>query len=80
MVTVSKKQSPLGERLRSFREAVGYTQVQVAEELGVTKQTVIRWEQGGSEPSFTELCVLARMFGKTLNDFAPESDDGPSGG
>lgn len=74
MIAVSKKQTLLGQRLRSLREASGFTQVGVAAALGVTKQTIIRWEQGLSEPSFTELCEIARMFGKTPNDFVTEEE------
>lgn len=75
MQTVTKKpNSPLGPRIRLLREAAGYTQVEVAQAVGVTKQTYIRWEMGGSEPSFSELAVIAEMFGKTPNDFLPERE------
>lgn len=76
MPTVSKKKSTtlLGEKLRSLREAAGFTQQEVATELGVSYQTYFRWEQGKTEPSFTELCQVARMFGKTPNDFATDPD------
>lgn len=72
MGTVAKsKDGRLGARMRELREAAGYTQVEVADAVGVSEQTYVRWERGGSEPTFTDLCVIATMFGKTPNDFAP---------
>lgn len=70
METVAKKKaSSLGARIRALRGAAGFTQVEVAAHVGVTEQTFIRWEQDKSEPSFSELCAIAAMFGKTPNDF-----------
>ncbi|MGH3735756.1 MAG: helix-turn-helix transcriptional regulator [Micromonosporaceae bacterium] len=37
-------------RLAQRRKAVGYTQEQLAEQLGVDRTTVIRWEAGETEP------------------------------
>jgi transcriptional regulator with XRE-family HTH domain len=36
----------LGERIRAHRLASGMTQRDLADQLGVTQQTVARWEQG----------------------------------
>ncbi len=37
-------------RLAQRRKAVGLTQEQLAERLGVERTTVVRWERGGTEP------------------------------
>src|SRR5690242_9668557 len=37
-------------RLTQRRKAVGYTQEQLAEQLGVERTTVVRWEAGDTEP------------------------------
>ncbi len=37
--------------IRTLREALGMTQTQLAEQVGVTKMTVARWEWGKMEPS-----------------------------
>lgn len=77
MVAVAKrKPSAFALRLRAFRDAAGYTQQEVADSVGVVVMTYIRWERGDTEPSYTELCKLAAVFAKTLNDFAPvEGED-----
>jgi transcriptional regulator with XRE-family HTH domain len=78
MTTVAKNKpspTPFARRLRSLREASGFTQKEVAAQVEITEQTYIRWEQGLSEPSFSELCVIASMFGVTPNDFAPSEGE-----
>jgi transcriptional regulator with XRE-family HTH domain len=75
MQTVAKRKlTPFAERLRALRNAAGFTQQAVAEELGVGIQTYMRWERGETEPAFSELRMLAEMFDVELNDFAPEED------
>lgn len=72
MVAVAKeKPSAFAVRLRALREASGFTQVEVASEIGVGYQTYLRWERGEREPEYSQLSALAAMFGVTLNDFAP---------
>lgn len=52
----------LGEVLRSHREACHMTQEFVAQQVGVSRQAVSKWEQGASEPSTTNLIKLAHVF------------------
>ncbi len=72
IVANQKKPSPLGARIRALREAAGITQEDAAAAVSVHVQTYMRWERGGSEPSFTALQQLAAAFDVTLNDFATE--------
>jgi hypothetical protein len=41
---------PIGQRIRQLRCALGWTQCQVALQLGVSARTIIRYEQGRSSP------------------------------
>jgi transcriptional regulator with XRE-family HTH domain len=66
------KASPFAARLKELREATGYTQRDTAAHASVSVLTYIRWERGETEPSFTQLCALAELFGVQLNDFRPE--------
>jgi DNA-binding transcriptional regulator YiaG len=40
----------LGERIRTKREAVGLTQHELAEQIGVLANSVSRWERDCAEP------------------------------
>ncbi|MBP3960696.1 helix-turn-helix transcriptional regulator [Gemmata sp. G18] len=61
-------------RLRELRKAAGLSQARTAKAVGVHIQTYMRWERGETEPTFTELCVLAAVLGTTLNDFRSKDE------
>ena len=49
-------------RLKSAREQAGFTQEQLAEKIGVTRQAVSRWEQGITQPDMDML--VTGMYGE----------------
>lgn len=53
----------IGQRIRELRLGMGLTLQQVATELGVTRASVSKWEQGHSHPEYSRLEELARLFG-----------------
>ena len=50
------------ERLKLLRKKHGYTQVSLAETLGVSKGTVAMWETGKRTPDFETLIKLSDLF------------------
>jgi DNA-binding XRE family transcriptional regulator len=53
---------PFGQRIRQLRRALGWTQREVAVQIGVSARTVIRYEQGRSAPlQATPLLALRRL-------------------
>lgn len=56
----------LAERIRAYRVRRGVTQRQLADELGVTQQSVARWEQGSPPRRY-----LVRIIESLLEE-APE--------
>ena len=52
----------LEEKLISLRKANGLSQFNLAEQLGVSRQAVSKWESGASAPSTTNLMALAKVF------------------
>ncbi len=50
-----------------FRKKSGFTQEDVAEKLGVSRQAVAKWENGDTTPDI-EFCIqLAELYGTTLD-------------
>lgn len=55
------------QRIRKARIEMGYSQEQLARELGVSFATINRWENGKSEPrqialnTFERFCMLNRI-------------------
>lgn len=54
--------------IHSRRRALGLTQEQVADALGVTAPAVNKWEKGATCPDVTLLAPLARLLGIDLNE------------
>ena len=52
----------LGELLKQKREECKMTQEFVAEAIGVSRQSVSKWENGTSDPSTSNLMALAKLF------------------
>lgn len=57
----------LGENIKRLRRKKNITQETLAEFLGVTFQSVSRWERGEGYPDITLLIPLARFFGVTVD-------------
>ena len=53
----------LGEALKEHRTQNKMTQEFVAEHLGVSRQSVSKWENGTSDPSTSNLLALAKLYG-----------------
>lgn len=53
----------LGETLKAHRTRCRMTQEFEAEALGVSRQTVSKWENGSADPSTTNLLALAKLYG-----------------
>ncbi len=52
----------LGKRIYELRIAHGWNQVQLAEKLSITKQTVSNWENENIQPSIEMLVRIAKLF------------------
>ena len=57
----------LGERIKNQRSRAGLSQERVAELVGVSRQSVTKWESGQSAPSTENLFRLAEIFGTTVD-------------
>src|SRR5579884_3804048 len=59
-------------RLRAAREARGWSQGYVAEMLGTTNRTIIRWENGASKPHAYHVPKLCELFGMNARELGLE--------
>lgn len=66
----------LGKRIYELRTAFGWNQVQLAERLNISKQTVSNWENENIQPSIEMLIRLSRLF-RVPTDYLLGLDDQP---
>ena len=57
----------LGEKLELMRHKENYTQEQTAELLGVSRQTVGKWESDLAYPETKKLIEIGRLFGCSMD-------------
>ena len=57
----------IGEKIRKLRRDKNLTQEEVASHLGISFQSVSKWERGDGYPDITLLPVLANYFGVTTD-------------
>jgi len=61
-----KKESTLRNCIRELRTATsGMTQQELADRVGVTRQTIVALEGGSYTPSLTLALRITKVFGKT---------------
>jgi transcriptional regulator with XRE-family HTH domain len=62
-------QRKLGQRIRTLRKSAGWTQVEMADRLGLARQYISDLEQGKRDPSLSILQVLSDGFAISLSRF-----------
>ena len=58
----------LGKKIKQLRFKASMTQEQLAERLGITPQSVSKWENAAAMPDITTLPLLAEVFGVSIDD------------
>ena len=61
------REAPLERTIRELRTQHKWTQVELANRLGVTPSTVYNWERGNWEPRASQLRQLASVFGVKMD-------------
>ena len=66
-----------GKRLYQLRKEKNLSQEDLAEQLGVSRQSVSRWENGSASPDFDKTAQIAELFGVST-DYLIRGKDAPS--
>lgn len=64
----------LGEKILIERKKSGLSQGQLADMLGVTRQSVSKWESGAAVPELAKLVAIAEVFGVSLDYLVREQE------
>ncbi len=57
----------LKENLRILRNLNGYSQEQIAEKIGISRQAYAKWERGITVPDVEKCAILAEVYGTTID-------------
>lgn len=58
----------IAQRLAAMRREKGYSQEELANKLGLSRQAVSKWERAESSPDTGNLIALADLYGVTLDE------------
>lgn len=67
--------------MKLLRKQYGYTQEQIAEKLGVSRQTIAKWERGECLPDIENVIALADIYEVTIDSLVRNitADSGKGG-
>ena len=69
----------LADKITALRKKAGWSQAELTEQLGVTRQSVSKWEGAQSVPDMDKVVQMSRLFGVTtdflLKDELSEEED-----
>ena len=60
--------SSMGERISSLRKEKGWTQKNIADELGITDKAVSKWERDIALPDIATIPKLAELLGVSVEE------------
>ena len=58
----------LGDQIKFYREALGYSQTKLSKMLNVSQEAVSRYEKGSREPDIETLKNMCRIFDCSLDE------------
>lgn len=58
----------ISENLQFLRKSFHFSQEEVAERIGVSRQAVAKWESGETVPDLFNCAALAKLFNVTMDD------------
>ena len=58
----------LGKQIYELRRKANLSQEQLAEKVGVSRQTISKWELGETAPDIKQAQVLSKVFGVSLDE------------
>lgn len=64
----------IGNKVQQLRKLSGMTQEQLAEKINVSRQTISKWESGGTSPDLKSIVKISKLFQVSLDDLLTEED------
>ena len=65
----------LKDKLQLLRKQNGYSQEQLADKLGIARQTLSKWENGQAVPELSNLISLSNLYGITIDRIVKDDDE-----
>ena len=64
----------IGEKIKELRIENGLSQMQLANEIGVSQKAIDYWERSVNEPKASYIIALVKFFNLTYDDFFADTN------
>ena len=64
----------LKDKLQLLRKKNGYSQEQLADKIGIARQTISKWENGQAVPELSGLILLSDLYGVTIDRMVKDEE------
>lgn len=68
----------VADKIAGLRKEKGWSQEQLAEQMGVSRQAVSKWESGQALPDLDKILALSQLFGVTTDYLLKEAIGDPA--
>ncbi|MBQ7409890.1 MAG: helix-turn-helix transcriptional regulator [Clostridia bacterium] len=65
----------LGEKILNYRKKLGLSQEELGDKVGVSRQTVSKWEIGQTIPELEKMILLAKEFETTIDELVRDEEN-----
>lgn len=65
----------LEKKLQLLRKKKGFSREQLADKLGVSRQTIGKWENGQAIPELLSIIQISKLYGVTIDKIVKEDDE-----
>ena len=66
----------LKDKLQLLRKQNGYSQEQLADKIGIARQTISKWETGTAVPESEKLVAISNYFGVSVDYLLKDDEEG----
>ena len=68
----------LGQRIQELRKGLGFSQEELGERMGVSRQAISKWEGDQTIPELDKLIALSKLFGLTVGQLLGVEQPAPA--
>ena len=75
IISVKGVENMIGDNIKKYRRENNISQEELAEKIGVTRQSISLWETNQTQPTIDNIVAIAKIFNLSTDDLLLGSDE-----